>query len=235
MNCRTKAMTISLLLHGAALSLVFALSSSLAKQEKPIVIDFTVIEPSSPAAQPAKTPQKKMETPASAKTITQSTPRKLKVTPPAPAVEPEGPVPIVAKPRESLPLAPVQTAAGTALSGAPGGMGTSPTSRTSGMGQGDSAEQLSSRYRAENFAFIKKIIEENLSYPDRAQRLGWSGRVVVSFNVTQNGQVRDIKIMTSTGYELLDSNVIDTIKKVAPFPRPPIAVKLTIPFTYSLR
>lgn len=233
MKCRTKAMTISLLLHGVALSLVFALSSSLAKEDNPIVIDFTLVEPSSPAAPAAAVPQKKAETPVIAKTRPHPTPPKQKVIPPAPAVEPVGPVPIVAKPRDSLPSPPEQAAVAMATNSVPGGTGTSATSRTAGKGHGDTEEQLSNRYRAANFAYIKKIIEENLSYPHRAQRMGWTGSCVVSFVVLVSGQVTDIRIQKSTGYDILDDNVIETIKKTAPFPTPPIKAALKIPIIYQ--
>lgn len=226
-------MTISLLLHGAALSLVFALNSSLAKEEKPIVIDFTLVEPSAPAAPPAKAPQKKADTPIIAKLTPQPKPVKQKVTPPAPAVEPGGPVPIVAKPREPVPSPPAQTGPATAINSVPGGTGTTGTSRTAGMSQGDTAELLSKKYRAENFAYIKKIIEKNLDYPRRAQRMGWTGNCVISFVVQVSGHVTDIRILKSTGYGILDDNVIETIKKTEPFPRPPIKAELKIPITYQ--
>lgn len=235
MNCRTKAMTISLLLHGAALSLVFALSSSLAKQNIPIVIDFTLVEQSAPAAPPAKAPQKKAESPIIAKPTPQPKPVKEKVTSPAPAVEAEGPVPIVAKPREPAPLPPAQTGPVTATNNASGGTVPTGTSRTAGYSAGGTAEQLSNRYRSENFAYIKKIIEENLSYPPRAQRMGWMGKVVVSFDVSKNGNVQEIRIVRSSGHEILDSNLVETIRKVEPFPRPPISVTLNMPITYELR
>jgi periplasmic protein TonB len=47
--------------------------------------------------------------------------------------------------------------------------------------------------------------------------------------------VRDIKIIKSSGYELLDSNLVETIRKVEPFPRPPIPVTLNIPIVYEIR
>jgi protein TonB len=227
-------MTISLVLHGVAISLVFALSSSMAKQDKPIVIDFTLVEPSAPPAPPTNAPQKKTETPIIAKSIPLPTPPKHKTAPPAPASEPEGTVPVFAKPREALPPPPEQASSVTTNS-VPGGTGTSGSSMTAGSGTGDSAEQLSNKYRAEHFAYIKKIIEKNLSYPRRAQRMGWTGRVVVSFDVSMNGHVLDIRIIKSTGHELLDSNLVETIRKVEPFPRPPVSVTLNMPITYELR
>ncbi len=102
-----------------------------------------------------------------------------------------------------------------------------------GGGEGG-ADQLRSRYRKEQFEYIRRIIQEHVSYPPRAQRNGWQGRVVVLFSVLENGRVRDIRIRKSSGYEILDENVIETIRKVEPFPRPPISVELVIPVAYNL-
>jgi protein TonB len=227
-------MIISLGLHGTAIFLVFALSSSLAQQNKPVVIDFSLIEPSGPPAPPSNAPQKKDEKPVIAKAVPVPSPPKHKSAPPQPASEPEGTIPVAAAPRASLPAAPEQSSS-AATNGVPGGTGTPGSSQSAGNGTGDSAEKLASKYRAEHFAYIKKIIERNLAYPQRAQRMGWSGRVVVSFDVAKNGHVVDIRVVKSTGHELLDTNLIETIRKVEPFPSPPISVTLNIPFIYEIR
>ncbi|MRR06895.1 MAG: TonB family protein, partial [Deltaproteobacteria bacterium] len=116
------------------------------------------------------------------------------------------------------------------------GSGTTGINQTGGnSGTGDSGEKLAGKYRAEHFAYIKRIIEQNITYPKRAQRMGWTGRVVVSFDVLKNGHVQDIRIVKSSGYELLDSNLVETIRKTGPFPRPPVSVTLKMPITYELR
>jgi len=38
----------------------------------------------------------------------------------------------------------------------------------------------------------------------------------------------------SSGFEVLDSNVIATIKAVSPFPRPPVKAELHVPIIYRL-
>ena len=60
------------------------------------------------------------------------------------------------------------------------------------------------------------------------------GKAMVSFIIMENGQVANIKIIRSTGYEILDVNLVETIKEVAPFPKPPIKAELHIPYTYRL-
>jgi protein TonB len=228
-------MIISLMLHGSMLFLVFALSSSFAKSGKPVVIDFTLVEPNGPPPPPAETPKRLKETPVIAKTQPIPQPQKQRTIPTEPATDPRGTVPVFAKPKESSPVPVVQPSSPT-VSAVAGGTGVPSASAGAGAGSGkvESTEQLRSRYRVEHFAYIKKIIEENLSYPPRAQRMGMSGRVVVAFEVLNSGRVQNIKIAKSTGYEILDDNVIDTIKKVEPFPKPPVSVKLTIPFSYGL-
>lgn len=234
MNYRRRAMIFSLVIHGSMLFLVFALSSSFAKSGKPVVIDFTLVEPNGPPP-PTEAPKKKTDTPIIAKTRPIPQPPKQRISPPEPATDPRGTVPVYAKPKESPP-APVAQPSSPAVNAVAGGTGVPSASAGagSGSGKGESTEQLRSRYRAEHFAYIKKIIEEHLSYPPRAQRMGMSGRVVVAFEVLNSGKVQNIRIAKSTGHEILDDNVIDTIKKVEPFPRPPVPVKLTIPFSYGL-
>jgi len=240
MTYRRKAMTISLLLHGTLLSLAFALSNSMAGPGKPIVIDFTMVEPAGPAAPPLQAPKRQDVPPVPAKTRPIPQQPKQRVLPPSPATEAGGTVPVLAKPREAQP-APLSQATGPAAPAAAAGSGraagsngTVVASHGPGTGNSQSTEQLRGRYRAEHFAYIKKIIEENLSYPARAQRMGWSGRVVVTFEVQHSGRTQNIRIARSTGYEELDDNVVETIRKVEPFPKPPVPVKLTIPFSYGL-
>ncbi|MRR57928.1 MAG: energy transducer TonB [Deltaproteobacteria bacterium] len=230
---------ISLTLHGGAIAFVFALSSSIAQPTKPIEIDFTLVEPAGPPLPepPAAAPQMSPEPPAPRKKTLAAKmefPRSVARRPaPAQAPLPREPVPVFASPNQTPP-APVQQAASQSAGGSVGGGSPSGSAQGTGGGGGVSIEQLGSRYRSEHFAYIKKIIEENLVYPPRAQRMGWSGNCVVEFVVQANGHAKDIRVLRSTGYELLDENVIETIRKVDPFPRPPIPVKLTIPFAYKL-
>jgi protein TonB len=249
MNCLMKAMILSLGLHGIVIFLVFALSSSIAQQDKPIVIDFDLAEPSNPPTPPTASPQKKANSPVIAKTHPLPSPPKRKSAPPKPASEPARMVPVFAKPGESIqpPAEQSSTATAKTMNGGSGTTGSNQTGGNSGSGStgsnqsrgnsgtGNSGEKLTSTYRAEHFAYIKHIIEQNISYPKRAQRMGWTGRIVVSFDVLKNGHVQDIRIVKSSGYELLDSNLVETIRKVEPFPRPPVSVTLNMPITYELR
>jgi periplasmic protein TonB len=103
-----------------------------------------------------------------------------------------------------------------------------------GDGRGNSPEQLHKKYLSENFAYILKIIQDHIVYPNKARREGLTGKGFVSFVVLENGQVAQIKLLRSTGYEILDLNLIKTIKAVAPFPKPPIKAELQMALSYSL-
>ncbi|HOI17984.1 MAG TPA: energy transducer TonB [Geobacteraceae bacterium] len=97
-----------------------------------------------------------------------------------------------------------------------------------------SLEQQRKKYLAEHFAYIRDIIEKNLTYPPLAERNGWTGKVVVYFSVQRDGQVRDIRIVKSSGHDILDEKVIETIRKVQPFPRPPVPAGLKIALSFGL-
>lgn len=73
-----------------------------------------------------------------------------------------------------------------------------------------------------------------MGYPSKARREGLTGKVFVSFVILENGQVINIRILRSTGYEVLDLNLIETIKEVAPFPKPPKKAELQMLLSYRL-
>jgi protein TonB len=150
-------------------------------------------------------------------------------------VEQQGPVPIASTevPKtqpltETLPGTGEQSARGTGI-GEGGGLG------GSGNGNGGiSADALRKKYLSEHFAYIKNIIQQNITYPARAQRMGWQGKVIIDFIILENGSASDIKIAQSSGFDVLDDNVIKTVEAVAPFPKPPVKAELRVPIIYRL-
>lgn len=73
-----------------------------------------------------------------------------------------------------------------------------------------------------------------MTYPKIAREMGWEGKVTVSFVVYENGHVDGIKIIESSGIGILDKNAVETIKKVSPFPKPPVKAELIVPIAYRL-
>jgi protein TonB len=103
-----------------------------------------------------------------------------------------------------------------------------------GIVRRESPEELKKKYLKEQFLYIRERIQKNLSYPYSAKKMGWTGRVTVSFIVLENGDVENIRIIESSGFEVLDKNAIETIKKVSPFPKPPVRAELIMPIVYML-
>jgi len=117
-------------------------------------------------------------------------------------------------------------AVGGGGAGGPGGGG------TSGSGSGGPGRKAG--YSKESFYYIVALVHSRLTYPKIAEEQGWEGRVVLSFVVLSNGNVRDIEVVKSSGRGILDKNAIDAVRDAAPFPRPPAEGQLILPVVYRL-
>lgn len=88
-------------------------------------------------------------------------------------------------------------------------------------------------YLKVHFAYIKALIQRCAVYPILARKMGWEGRVTISFVISLNGNVRDIKIHKSSGKELLDKSAVSAVLMASPFPKPPVEAQLIIPVSYK--
>jgi len=84
-------------------------------------------------------------------------------------------------------------------------------------------------------AHIRDLIIKHLTYPQIARRMEWSGRVVLAFVVAADGSVRSVHIKESSGYPALDNSAMETVKSVAPFPKPPAAAEIVMPVQFRLQ
>jgi periplasmic protein TonB len=89
-------------------------------------------------------------------------------------------------------------------------------------------------YGREHFAFIHSAIVQRLSYPPVARRKGWCGTVKVSFVVSSDGTAHNIRVVESSGFELLDRNSLEAVKQASPFPKPPVAAEIVMPIAYRI-
>lgn len=108
------------------------------------------------------------------------------------------------------------------------------TSASYGAGSGNTNDEKKTGYLRANFSYIKDMIEKRITYPDSARRMGWKGKVKVSFIISSSGHVRDIRVIQSSGYGILDNNVIEAVKDASPFPKPPVEAQIIIPILYRL-
>lgn len=245
MTVEAKSLLASVALHLLVLGGAAWLSAFSGQPQEPILIDFTVEQ---------RKQEQEMRTAAGAAAAPVA--RRQSVRQPSPAAAhaavavPQYVRPVAAGAAETAEPAPtpVQPAgAGAAVTGAAaGGSGKAVQAGhgSSGGGEGaegarsgisgESAEVLRARYVKEHFAYIRDVIAGNLRYPGKALRMGWSGRLAVEFVVQESGAVDGIRIVHSSGVPLLDSDAAETVRRSAPFPRPPVSARLIIPMEYVL-
>ena len=71
-----------------------------------------------------------------------------------------------------------------------------------------------------DLAAVRERIVRSLSYPPRARKMGWEGRVVVGFVLLADGRVRDLRVLSSSGHEALDEAALAAVRRAAPYPPP---------------
>ncbi len=64
---------------------------------------------------------------------------------------------------------------------------------------------------------IKQEIQQEKQYPRWALRAGHEGEARIAFNVSSSGHIKDLKLIQSSGFEELDKEALDAVKRAAPF------------------
>lgn len=77
----------------------------------------------------------------------------------------------------------------------------------------DSDQEAMLRYQD----MVKQSIESCRRYPMGAMRREVEGTVDLKFVILNNGESKDIKIIHSSGYKILDKEALDTIRRANPF------------------
>ena len=156
-------------------------------------------------------------------------PAKVHRQPPKPKVNRKEPP---AQQPEQPAQAPVANTAstGTGQSTAPSGQKTTGQSGHPGEGQPGGGSKI--RY---DFSYVRQRIMHNLHFPDEARREGLTGTIIIAFDLLANGDVSNIAVLTSSGHAILDETVTSTIRRVAPFPKPPVPVRLKLPIVFHLK
>jgi len=75
------------------------------------------------------------------------------------------------------------------------------------------------------FTRIKQSIEQQWEYPELALRYGLQGRLSLVFTIGGAGQLEQLRLIRSSGSELLDQEALRAIKAAAPFPPIPTWIK----------
>lgn len=88
-------------------------------------------------------------------------------------------------------------------------------------------------------AAVVTAVQRAVKYPRDALRARAQGRVFVSFNVNNKGEVADIKVVKSV-FPSLDAAVVQAVQQLKPF-KPglqdgkPISVAFTVPVTFAIQ
>jgi protein TonB len=83
-------------------------------------------------------------------------------------------------------------------------------------------------------------INANKHYPQKARRRGWEGQVSLKFSIFPSGEVRNVKILSSSDYAILDKSALKAIHDSLPFEPFPsnlglAKLDLELPIIYQLK
>ncbi len=222
------AIICSTLLHASIFYTL--LNAQLPKQEPLVQIELAMID--EPKKQEQKA-QKEAITPAPKPIVKPA----IKPTPkPKPKPTPK---PIVQAPKDEIVDEPSTIVASPPTQDEP--LNDEPTNEPQSESQNSQKEAQNKPSKADASALelylatIRAKIEQNLSYPMMAKRLKLEGEVLLSFDISEKGDVKNIKITHSSGSKSLDDGAIKTIKEAAPFNPPPDGViSIELPVAYKL-
>jgi periplasmic protein TonB len=255
MSVQVKAFQYSVMIHTLLIGMVVVLGAFFKSPPKTLVINFD-LEPArlenrsktSKSALGGNPPIKEFK--AAARDHPPAKPQERAVKQPLTESQPlatplpsEQAIPIFSQPAKSQPAAENNSAlAGSnsmtggrnVLAGGPEEGSTLGSPRGGGQGLGGGEDKGQNRYLREHFSYIRDKILSNIHYPAIARSMGWQGRVLLSFIITQDGSIKEAKIVQGSGFNILDKNAVETVKETAPFPKPPAEARLVIPITYRL-
>lgn len=86
---------------------------------------------------------------------------------------------------------------------------------------------------------LTREIAKHKQYPKIAQMRGWQGEVQIDLHLDGNGNLLSSKISVPSGYEALDKQALEMVKKAAPFPAPPDVLRghtfnILVPVSFHL-
>ena len=86
---------------------------------------------------------------------------------------------------------------------------------------------------------LGRAIAKHKQYPKIAQMRGWQGDVLLDLKLDGNGKVLSATVSESSGFEALDKQALEMVRKASPFPAPPEALRsrtfnITVPVSFKL-
>jgi len=86
---------------------------------------------------------------------------------------------------------------------------------------------------------LGRAIAKHKQYPRIAQTRGWEGVVLLDLKLDGSGKVLSVSIKEGSGYDALDKQALEMVRKASPFPAPPEALRnrtfnITVPVSFKL-
>ncbi|SME88428.1 energy transducer TonB [Pseudobacteriovorax antillogorgiicola] len=104
---------------------------------------------------------------------------------------------------------------------------------------GDRIDLTTSKYRFIGyFTGLRKGFSQTWVYPSEAVRRGLQGEVKVEFTIAKDGQLERVKVLETSGHDILDDAVLDAVKLSSPYAPLPDGFgkeKLTIVYSFFYR
>jgi TonB family C-terminal domain len=91
-------------------------------------------------------------------------------------------------------------------------------------------------YLKELIRYLNQQARERDLYPPIAKRLKIEGQVIVRVTINEDGTIDEnsIKIVDSSGYNVLDKGAIEILKKLQPYKKPPKRITVEIPIVFQI-
>lgn len=236
-------LALSGLLHGTLALALAQVEPEVPRQREPLLIDFTVGPAPAPPPRAGGPPPAAEPARARARRVRAHQTRRDPLLPTVP--EPTPPPPRAQadtadeEDTESTPSLEGADDGGVAegsgeSSGGQPGAGTA-GGVAGGTGEAGGVEAATAEYHRAHFEYLRREIHQRLIYPEVAREMGWEGRVLLTFLVAQDGNVREVAVTESSGIALLDHSAVMTVHRAAPLPRPPCDVRVVMPIAYVLQ
>lgn len=71
---------------------------------------------------------------------------------------------------------------------------------------------------AHDMSLVRRHLERFKFYPLSARRRGIGGDVEVGFRLTAGGKAEQVRVLASSGYDILDEAALQTVNRAQPFP-----------------
>jgi TonB family protein len=99
-------------------------------------------------------------------------------------------------------------------------------------------EMQENMFRYEDMVLQK--IQAARKYPYTAKRQGIEGTSVIGFNIEKSGEVSNVRLLESSGFDILDYEATATIERAVPFPEIPkelntSSLEKTVSIVFRLR